>query len=57
MHCYRSRIFDSNIATLAEVDQKIYRSMQFLPLTIQLTPIFDLKQEMYYSFIILIRHH
>ena len=30
--CYRSRIIDSHIATLAEVDQKIHQSVHFLHL-------------------------
>ena len=50
MHCYRSTIIDSHIATLAEVDQKIHQSVHFLPLTVQLPLIFsNIKQEMHYT--------
>ena len=45
MHCYRFRIIDLHIATPAEIDQKIHQSVYFLPLTIQLALIFNLKQE------------
>ena len=45
MHCYRFRIIDSHIATLAEVDQKIHKSVDFLSLIIQLALNFNLKQE------------
>ena len=34
MYIYRSRIIDSHIATLAEVDQKMHQSVHFDPLTI-----------------------
>ena len=59
MHCCKSRIFESHIAaTLVEVDQDLLQSMHFLLLTIQLVLLnFNLKQEMHYSFIILIQHY
>ena len=49
MHYYKSRIFTHTLlATLSEVDQKIYQSVHFLPLAIQLALNF---QEMHCSFI------
>ena len=50
---HRSRIFNSHMATLAEVDQS-HQSVHFLPLTVQLALIFYLK---HYSYILLIQHH